>query len=114
MSRPQTTLYTAKQTKALLKAWAQEDELPKKGVKRIIVWPIKEAAEADVAEILRANSKSETGEQLYAVTMSSTAGRAFDDTVQEAHVGMFRHHRAQIRRAEKRLKLSEALALCER
>lgn len=100
MSRTTHCLYTQSQLLHLFIAWKCTEPLPKRGQQVIIAWPGKAEFEADIATAELTSIKGTYGDRLYRVTMSSRAGRAFDESVQEAHVLAFAGHLAEQRRAQ--------------
>jgi hypothetical protein len=87
MTRRQTTLYTKAQVLAIMKAWDVAEPLPRKGMVLLVCFP---GSAGNVAEVEKTTLKNPEGRQLWRITQSSSAGRDFDDTVQEAHVLAYR------------------------
>ena len=99
MSRPLATLYTKRQLLHLLSAWGADAVLPPKGKKLLVCFPFSlDELEADLAEVESTSLKSDEGLQLWRVTMSSRAGRVFEDCVQESHVVAYRLDRVEQQR----------------
>ena len=99
MSRPLATLYTKRQLLQLLAAWGTDAVLPPKGKKLLVCFPFSlDGLEIDLAEVESTPLKSDEGLKLWRVTMSSRAGRVFDDCVQESHVVAYRLDRFERQR----------------
>lgn len=106
MSRRRATLYTAEQAEMLLKAWDCSGEgLPKPGKVLLVCFPRTQPFDVDLVEVERTDLKSDYGKRLYRMTLSSEAGRAFDDCVQEAHVLAYREYFAQCMREARKAQL---------
>ena len=90
MCRPRPTLYTKKQLLVILQGWECTEPFPPKGHKLLICWPSMPDIEVDVAEVEKTDVKSPYNERLWRVTMSSRAGREFEEAVMESHVVRYR------------------------
>jgi len=98
MCRTHHNLYTRDQLEAAFHEWQCTEPAPRKGQRVTVAWPAKAALEVDLVEVEATPLKGTYGDKLFRVTMSSRAGRAFDESVQEAHVIAFLWHRAEQRR----------------
>ncbi len=88
--RARIEYYTKRQVELFLTSWDCADaQIPgKSGGSLLIGFPTSasDALAVDLVEIKWTNRTSDSKERLWAVTMSSPAGRQFDESVQEAHV----------------------------
>lgn len=109
MCRTHFNLYTTGQTENLLVLWGCGEPLPKKDQKVVIAFPAKGPLDVDVIEIEPTTLKGTYGDRLFKVTMSSSAGRAFDQRVQDGHVLAFMNHWAEHRRKQN-LERNQALS----
>lgn len=87
MCRPREMLYTKAQLLLILSGWECTEPLPRKG---FVVYVCFAGQEIDLAEVEKTMLKSDSGEGLWRVTISSRAGRDFDAAVQESHVMAYR------------------------
>lgn len=99
MCRASSTLYTKRQLDMLFRSWECTEPLPAKDNKVLVCWP-HQGWEIDLAECELTGLKSDYGERLYRVTLSSKLGRALDETIQESHVIDYRRRLAELRRQE--------------
>lgn len=81
--RRQGTLLTKAQVQEYFKSIKVDEKVPLKGKKVVIAFP---GHEGNLSEVIWSDKTSDSGDRLYLLEQSSAAGRAFDDTVQEAHV----------------------------
>lgn len=95
MSRPQATLYTKDQTEMLFRNWQCTEPLPGKGKKVVIGFA---GHFIDLAEVEWTDLKSDTGQRLWRITMSSQYGRDIERTICEGHVRLYKEHLMEMRR----------------
>jgi hypothetical protein len=98
MCRTHHNLYTLSQLERLFDGWQCTEAAPRMGQRVLVAFPSRQALEVDLIEVERSPHRGTYGDKLFKVTMSSRAGRAFDECVQEAHVRAFLWHRAEQRR----------------
>jgi hypothetical protein len=96
MCRPSSTLYTRKQVELIFRGWqCSESTIPPKGKKAYVCFA---GQFIDLAEVEWTDLKSDVGERLWRITVSSKEGREFSATVCEAHVVARHQHLAEQRR----------------